>query len=109
MRYLATEYRAKLTYVSQLHCLQQFRDTLVEPNPRVPWGHLHHCLNYLRERALCQADLTLEPGDFATRNFAQDRIGATHICRDWNAVISKVEDNWSDWVSVWKEFHNITH
>ncbi|KAJ7454746.1 hypothetical protein FB451DRAFT_652612 [Mycena latifolia] len=93
----------------EIHCLQQFRDTLVEPNPRVPWGHLHHCLNYLRERALCQADLTLEPGDFATRNFAQDRVGATHVCRDWDAVISTVDGNWNDWVAVWKEFHNVTH
>ncbi|KAJ7220013.1 hypothetical protein GGX14DRAFT_695140 [Mycena pura] len=93
----------------ELHCLQQFRDTLVEPNPRVAWGHLHHCLNYLRERALCQADLTLEPGDFTTRNFALERVGSTHICRDWDAVISKVENNWDDWVAVWKEFHNVTH
>ncbi|KAJ7678484.1 hypothetical protein B0H17DRAFT_1015454 [Mycena rosella] len=93
----------------EIHCLQQFRDTLVEPNPSVPWGHLHHCLNYLRERALCQADLTLEPGDFATRNFTKDRVGATHVCRDWNALISKVDENWNDWVSVWKEFHNVTH
>ncbi|KAJ7352498.1 hypothetical protein DFH08DRAFT_859143 [Mycena albidolilacea] len=93
----------------ELHCLQQFRDTLVDPNPRVPWVHLHHCLNYLRERALCQADLTLEPGDFTQRNFAQERVGATHLCRDWTAVISTVEHNWNDWVSVWKEFHNVTH
>ncbi|KAJ7039531.1 hypothetical protein C8F04DRAFT_293602 [Mycena alexandri] len=93
----------------ELHCLQQFRDILVEPNPNVAWGHLHHCLNYLRERALCQADLTLEPGDFTTRNFAQERVGATHVCRDWNAVISKVEENWADWVTVWKEFHNVTN
>ncbi|KAJ6617496.1 hypothetical protein B0H10DRAFT_1304391 [Mycena sp. CBHHK59/15] len=97
----------------EIHCLQQFRDILVEQdvqysNPKFR-GHLHHCLNYLRERALCQADLTLEPGDFTTRNFAEDRIGATHICRDWTAVIEKVDANWSDWVSVWKEFHNVTH
>ncbi|KAK7032904.1 hypothetical protein R3P38DRAFT_2521166 [Favolaschia claudopus] len=93
----------------ELHCLQQFRDTLVDLNPHVAWGHLHHCLNYLRERALCQADLTLEPGDFTERNFARDRVGATHVCRDWNAVISVVDENWNDWVSVWKEFHNVTH
>ncbi|KAJ7650624.1 hypothetical protein FB45DRAFT_21346 [Roridomyces roridus] len=92
----------------ELHCLQQFRDILVEPSPKVAWGHLHHCLNYLRERALCQADLTLEPGDFTKRDFSQDRVGATHICRDWTAVISKVDENWNDWVSVWKEFHNVT-
>ncbi|KAF7312206.1 hypothetical protein MIND_00233500 [Mycena indigotica] len=92
----------------ELHCLQQFRDTLVDLSPHVAWGHLHHCLNYLRERALCQADLTLEPGDFTTRNFEHDRTGATHVCRDWSAVISKVDDNWSDWVAIWKEFHNVT-
>ncbi|KAJ7914871.1 hypothetical protein B0H13DRAFT_2324871 [Mycena leptocephala] len=95
----------------ELHCLQQFRDTLMDPypQPNSKLSHLHHCLEYLRERALCQADLTLEPGDFTKRNFAEDRVGATHVCRDWNAVISKVDDNWNDWVSVWKEFHNVTH
>ncbi|KAJ6561242.1 hypothetical protein DFH09DRAFT_1160866 [Mycena vulgaris] len=93
----------------EIHCLQQFRDVLVEPTPKVPWAHLHHCLNYLRERALCQGDLTLEPGDFAARDFAQDRVGATHVCRDWSAVIEKVDDNWREWVTVWKEFHNVTH
>jgi hypothetical protein len=81
----------------------------LNPQPNSKLSHLHHCLNYMRERALCQADLTLEPGDFTQRNFAQDRVGATHVCRDWNAVISKVDDNWNDWVSVWKEFHNATH
>ncbi|KAJ7284606.1 hypothetical protein C8J57DRAFT_1217019 [Mycena rebaudengoi] len=91
----------------EIHCLQQFRDTLAE-RKSFAWGHLHHCLNYMRERALCQADMTLEPGDFRARNFAEDRVGATHICRDWNAVISVVDANWNDWVSVWKEFHNVT-
>ncbi|KAJ6466554.1 hypothetical protein C8R47DRAFT_1153654 [Mycena vitilis] len=28
------------------------------------WSRLQHCLNYLREAALCQADMTLETGDF---------------------------------------------
>ncbi|KAJ7052542.1 hypothetical protein C8F01DRAFT_1170356 [Mycena amicta] len=77
----------------ELHCLQQFRDTLVDLSAHVAWGDLHRCLNYLRQRALCQADLTLEPGDFTTRNFAQDRTGATHVCHDWNAVVSKVDNN----------------
>nr|GAT49483.1 predicted protein [Mycena chlorophos] len=92
----------------QLHCLQTFRDTLVDLNPALSWGHLRHCVNYLRQRALCQADLTLEPGDFTKRDFTYDRTGATHTCGNWNALISKVDDNWNNWVEFWQEFHNIT-
>ncbi|KAH8993695.1 hypothetical protein EDB92DRAFT_1759978, partial [Lactarius akahatsu] len=48
--------------------------------------HHRHCLNYLRQQALCHPDLTLEPGDFARRNCEVDRIGQTHTCRDLDTV-----------------------
>nr|GAT60886.1 predicted protein [Mycena chlorophos] len=87
----------RVFYVSmyhELHCLQQFRDTLVDVGPRVDWGHLHHCLNYIRQRALCQADLTLEPGDFTKRDFARDRwrrTGATGLQFGRNSIISRTK------------------
>ncbi|KAH9053135.1 hypothetical protein EDB87DRAFT_1569667, partial [Lactarius vividus] len=39
--------------------------------------HEQHCLNYLRQKELCHPDLTLEPIDFATREFEVDRVRQT--------------------------------
>ncbi|KAH9014602.1 hypothetical protein EDB83DRAFT_2321483 [Lactarius deliciosus] len=41
--------------------------------------HHQHFLNYLRQKPLCHPDLTLEPGDFATRDFEEVRVGQTHV------------------------------
>ncbi|KAG1732947.1 hypothetical protein EDB19DRAFT_1639969, partial [Suillus lakei] len=77
----------------QLHCLRLFRAALIGRNNQ---EHTHHCLNYLRQWILCQADLTLEAGDFTTRDFKQHRVGATHICRDWSELYDNVSVNWKD-------------
>lgn len=61
-------------------------------------GHTHHCLNYLRQTTLCSADLTLEPGDFVTRNFETDRVGALHTCRDWSAAYNMMKERWELWL-----------
>ena len=56
---------------------------------RITWPDFarhQHCLNYLRQQALCHLDLTLEPGDFATRDFDVDRVWETHVCYDFEAV-----------------------
>ncbi|KAG1793517.1 uncharacterized protein HD556DRAFT_510562 [Suillus plorans] len=78
----------------QLHCLRLFRVALAGPN--FDQEHTHHCLNYLRQWILCQADLTLEAGDFTTRDFEQHRVGATHVCRDWGELYDSVAINWKD-------------
>ena len=70
----------------QLHCLRRIRSTLVEGWGNIPEGrkrHMLHCFNYLRQWTLCDADVTLEKGDFAKRNFTAERRGATHTCIDW--------------------------
>lgn len=77
----------------QLHCLRLFRAALTGQNDQ---EHTHHCLNYLRQWSLCQADLTLEPGDFTTRDFEQHRVGATHVCKDWGELYDSVAINWKD-------------
>lgn len=46
---------------------------------------------------MCQADLTLERGDFVTRNFTEDRMGEAHVCRDWNDVYEMLSLNWVNW------------
>ncbi|OSX65736.1 hypothetical protein POSPLADRAFT_1064473 [Postia placenta MAD-698-R-SB12] len=84
----------------ELHCLRNMRsameDGLATLNP-VYQGHIHHCFNYLRQWTLCSADVTLEPGDFTTRNFSAERVGGTYECVDWVPVYRMAEDNWDSW------------
>ncbi|KJA25155.1 hypothetical protein HYPSUDRAFT_38122 [Hypholoma sublateritium FD-334 SS-4] len=91
----------------ELHCIENMRDEVlgqgINRNKKmVGWGHVQHCANYLRQWTLCRADLTLERGDFAERNFTWDRQGATHQCRDWRAVFDAVHSDWKSWVDYWR-------
>ncbi|TDL29700.1 hypothetical protein BD410DRAFT_780178 [Rickenella mellea] len=87
----------------QLHCLRLIRNALINPeDPLSSIYHSHHCLNYIRQSALCSPDLTLEPFDPLERDFSVDRIGATHVCRDWSAVYSEMSRNWNSWESFWQ-------
>lgn len=81
----------------QLHCLRYFRNDYLNYTEEVNLNHVQHCFNYLRQTSLCHADLTLEPGDFTTRHFQHDRVGATHICRNWKAAYEEIELNWATW------------
>ena len=78
---------------------QEFVDGISEYS----WPHVQHCLNLLHQEALCQADLTLKPGDFVSRNFMEDRLGAMHVCHDWTAVYKELKTNWDEWAMVRKE------
>ncbi|KAA1476443.1 hypothetical protein DENSPDRAFT_785091 [Dentipellis sp. KUC8613] len=93
----------------QMHCVQGFGRQLVSSIANDDdWTHLTHCLNYMRQMILCQADLTLEPGDFSTRNFTEDRGGATYVCQDWNAVYETLQANWLEWYK-YRYNHNMSH
>lgn len=73
----------------ELHCIGTLRDAMVEPKGEYGFNvtiHAQHCLNYIRQWIMCSPDLTLEPFDPLKRNFALDKRGATHVCRDWTAV-----------------------
>ncbi|KAJ7573308.1 hypothetical protein C8J56DRAFT_506558 [Mycena floridula] len=91
-----------VSMVHQYHCIETFGRQLTRTNRTRDWGHLHHCLNYIREMVLCHPDLTLEPGDFSTRNFTIDRIGATHTCRDLSPVYDALGRNWKEWTEFQK-------
>lgn len=92
--------------VHQLHCLQTFFWDLAGIT-HVSLEHHQHCLNYLRQRILCDADLTLETGDYRTRDFGKNRQGATFVCRDWEAVIDAVTLDWLKW-NRYRVENNIT-
>ena len=67
----------------ELHCLRIIQKLLENPDDRSfgGEGHLQHCLNYLRQYLLCNADDTLEPGDYHSGPAFFERK-----CRDWKAV-----------------------
>ncbi|KIK02521.1 hypothetical protein K443DRAFT_32177, partial [Laccaria amethystina LaAM-08-1] len=94
----------------QLHCLRRIRSTLVEGWGNIPEGrkrHMLHCFNYLRQWTLCDADVTLEKGDFAKRNFTTERRGATHTCIDWVPAYEYMPaEKWFEW-EEFKRVNNI--
>jgi len=90
----------------QLHCLNGFRRlTVAAKNGTVNQhnvDHAVHCLSYLRQLLLCQADTALEPARLATtvsggKTQAVYGEGTTHQCRDWTQVRSFVENNYKLW------------
>ncbi|KAI9450395.1 hypothetical protein BJY52DRAFT_1175690 [Lactarius psammicola] len=87
----------------QEHCLLYLHRQLTNRTSKRRFPHHQHCLNYLRQQALCHPDLTLEPGDFATRDFEVDRVGQTHTCRDFETAWDYNARNWLDWYYFLKE------
>lgn len=79
----------------QLHCVATLRGALMHGLTEDDIPHVAHCVNYLRELFLCSADSTLEPGDFATRNYTMYRMGYTRVCRDWSAVYTAADLNYA--------------
>ncbi|THU78141.1 hypothetical protein K435DRAFT_973658 [Dendrothele bispora CBS 962.96] len=80
----------------ELHCLHYLGAELGSKN-KDHWPHTQHCLNMLRQWILCEADVTLEAGDFADKDFSSDRQGETHMCRNWEVVYQEMKNNWVGW------------
>ncbi|TFK51056.1 hypothetical protein OE88DRAFT_208120 [Heliocybe sulcata] len=93
------------TFFHQLHCYRILRNDFVSGvQNRI---HTQHCFNFLRLSILCQADLTLERGDFATRDFEADRVSEVHVCQDWEKLYDAVGHDWLSWLHYAKA-NNIT-
>ncbi|KAH8091354.1 hypothetical protein BXZ70DRAFT_1011168 [Cristinia sonorae] len=86
-----------LTLYHQLHCLDAIRVSFVV-NGTGSGEHVEHCLRYLKQTLLCNADTTLEPAHWL-RNTAGGRVpasngvGVVHECKGWEALRRIVEDN----------------
>ncbi len=87
-------------YLATYHALHCVKGLAVYPGSH---GHAKHCLNMLRQSALCGADLTLERGDFAQQNFTTERTGAVKVCRDWEYLRDEATRNWLQWRRWQKE------
>ncbi|KAF1736526.1 hypothetical protein CRV24_002132 [Beauveria bassiana] len=95
----------------QLHCLQLMRmaiQTIAPPDeeaatimkPRhdrdpskVPFGHLGHCLDYMRQTVLCYADGTLEPPEPSDHGLGIEGYNITRHCKSSDAVYRLAEDS----------------
>lgn len=94
---LGPEYRTFfVTMFHEQHCIQYLEGILTGIEVKFH-AHVQHCLNYMLQLTLCDADLTLEPSDFATREFGMDREGQTHLCRDWEKAYDEATMNWVEW------------
>ncbi|KAK0454667.1 hypothetical protein EV421DRAFT_1942561 [Armillaria borealis] len=90
----------------ELHCTVLLFESFAPDAKKPHWGHLKHCMNYIRQWTLCRADLTLELGSFEQRDFVTERVGAMHACKDWNAVYAYAATNWDEWVHDWVNLHS---
>ena len=87
-----------VTMFHELHCLRML-NAGYEPNGHIREGHLKHCLHYIRQMALCDADITPEPAGWEEKwnigdDTELDREGATHVCKNFQPVFDAVENNW---------------
>lgn len=89
-----------VTMLHQHHCVETFGEQLTRTNRTTDWGHLQHCMNFLRELSMCRPDLTLEPGDFTQRDFQTERFGAVHVCRNLDPVYDILNLNWKQWAAT---------
>ncbi|KAI0310864.1 hypothetical protein OF83DRAFT_1178130 [Amylostereum chailletii] len=85
-----------VTMFHELHCMRLLNRAFSKEEVATV-DHVKHCLAYIRQGALCAADLTLEEGNFEERDFERVRTGGHHVCRDWTAVYPVIDDNFFEW------------
>lgn len=96
MHYLISQYH-------QLHCLRNFREYILAGAPlnTLMYGHIDHCLGYLRQMVMCAADSSLEPASHRQR--APDGtiksvitgVDIVHQCRDWSQLDEYARANYA--------------
>ncbi|KAM7212464.1 protein of unknown function (DUF3328) domain containing protein [Rhypophila decipiens] len=86
----------------QLHCLHAIIGTVAaltsnqpEKGPDEGAWHLAHCFEYLRQTIMCCGDVALEgqATTFPDGMTGSDGWDATHVCKDYNAILEYLEDN----------------
>lgn len=92
----------------QLHCINAFRRYIsnFEAESRnitsFQLSHITHCLSYLRQGTLCNADVSLEETFEAhAQNGAPVHAvygtGVVHKCQDWTQVRTWADKNHAEW------------
>ncbi|KAI0907413.1 hypothetical protein F4823DRAFT_564807 [Ustulina deusta] len=94
-----------LTVYHQLHCLDAIRHGYwaaidkVEPDHKAEPGHIRHCIDYLRQSIMCNADTNLEPidGDLG----GVTGFGFSRKCRDIVRIMA--------WADEWRTHNQTNH
>lgn len=76
-----------------MKCLEIIHAALIDvpaDAAAIPTPLVSHCLNYLRQRILCQPNLRLE--SVTNANASSEKEYET-VCRDWEAVYAAAEKN----------------
>ncbi|KAJ7191608.1 hypothetical protein GGX14DRAFT_380900 [Mycena pura] len=99
---LGPEQRAfAVTMFHDMHCLRFIRAIVDGRYDETSQEHIQHCLNYFRQSILCSPNLTLEPANVLDRDFEIERVGATHVCKDWSILYAASEANLDSFVDTW--------
>lgn len=61
----------------------------------VPWLHLGHCLNVLRDEIMCNADETPRYTGFQPNQ--KSGLGQVRMCRDWKQLESWAQEHTACW------------
>ena len=85
-----------VSMVHQLHCLDFLRVGYVTNRTDLE-GHVQHCLQYMRQVVLCNADTTLESANSVYVDgkwiYVGDMGGSVHRCKDWTMLRRYLEEN----------------
>ena len=102
-----------VTMFHELHCLRMLNGGF-ETQGYMSEEHLKHCIHYIRQMALCDADMTPEPAGWEEKWSAEDdagldREGATHVCQDFQSVFDALENSWVEWLREGGKDNSIGH
>ncbi|KAH0584448.1 hypothetical protein H2248_009985 [Termitomyces sp. 'cryptogamus'] len=100
-----------VSHFHQLHCLRSLRRYVRKDMTLTPMdlSHVDHCLIYLRQMILCNADVTLEPANHKQRTpegkvtNAVTGLGVTHECKDWEQLWGYMEENYQQYSHTYEE------
>ena len=85
-----------VSMVHQLHCLDVFRVGFAT-NRTGYAHHVEHCLRYMLQIVLCNADTTLEADEPGVRGgrweHAAGGVGSVHQCRDWRVLREYLDEH----------------
>ncbi|KAI0465720.1 hypothetical protein F4859DRAFT_500063 [Xylaria cf. heliscus] len=94
-----------LAVYHQLHCLDAIRHGYwaaidgMEPGPKAEPGHIRHCIDYLRQSIMCNADTNLEPIDEGLGGVTG--FGYSRKCRDIVRIMG--------WADKWRTHDQTDH
>lgn len=85
--------RFGVTMFHQLQCLDVIRQALTDTQGGDANELIHHCMNYLRQMALCHSHTALESVRADKPPKIVDLTRSMYECRDWTALYKGAEAN----------------